>query len=122
MPTQPRPVRYRCELFASIEADELQSRARVLEMSESGAFIEEAEGFDDRQVGDEATMTLALPGGEPWSGRFRISRLGTGRRELKDPRVEHVTVSARGYGVEFVEVDDDELERLRDFLELLELR
>lgn len=122
MPTQPRHVRYRCELYASIDAAAAQTRARVLEMSESGAFIEEAQGFDDCQVGDEATMTLALPGGEPWSGRFRISRLGTTRREVRDPRVEHVTVSARGYGVEFVAVDDDELERLRDFLELLELR
>lgn len=122
MPTQPRPVRYRCELFANIAEAEVESRARVLEMSESGAFIEEAEGFDDRQVGDQAVLTLALPGGDPWSGRFRISRLGTSRRELKDPRVEHVTIAVRGYGVEFLELHDDELERLRDFLELLELR
>lgn len=122
MPTLPRPVRYRCELFASIEAGEALARARVLEMSETGAFIEEADGFEDQQVGDEGVMTLALPGGEPWIGKIRVSRLGTSRRELRDPRVEHVTISARGYGVEFIEVDDDELERLRDFLELLELR
>lgn len=122
MPTLPRPVRYRCELFANIDAGEANARARVLEMSETGAFIEEADGFEDQQVGDEGVMTLALPGGEPWVGKIRVSRLGTSRRELRDPRVEHVTISARGYGVEFIEVDDDELERLRDFLELLELR
>lgn len=97
-------------------------KARVLEMSENGAFLEESAGLEDRQVGDEGLMTLALPGGEPWSGQFRVVRLGTSRKEVRSPRVEHVTVSTPGYGVEFFAVDDDELERLRDFLELLELR
>lgn len=111
-------------MYAHVELPEQPDslKARVLEMSENGAFLEEGDGFDDRQVGDEGVMTLALPGGEPWSGRFRVVRLGTSRRELRSARIEHVTVTAPGYGVEFYGVDDDELERLRDFLELLELR
>lgn len=111
-------------MYARVELPDASDalKARVLEMSENGAFLEEGEGLEDQQVGDEGVMTLALPGGEPWSGHFRVVRLGTSRKEVKARRVEHVTVSAPGYGVEFVEVDDDELERLRDFLELLELR
>lgn len=122
MPTQPRPVRYRCEMYARIDGPAGQVKARVLEMSETGAFLEEAAGFEDQQVGDEGSMTLALPGGEPWTGQFRVTRHGSSRRELRNPRVEHITIAAKGYGVEFVSLEDEELERLRDFLELLELR
>lgn len=122
MPPQERHVRYRCELYARVQTEAVDVKARVLELSESGAFIEETAGFDEQQVEDEGVMTLALPGGEPWSGSFRVMRLGSSRREVRDPRAQHVTVAASGYGVEFLQIDDDELERLRDFLELLELR
>jgi hypothetical protein len=122
MPTQQRQVRYRCEMNALIDAGRGEVKVCVLEMSESGAFVEEAAGFEDQQIGDEGSLTLALPGGEPWTGFFRVTRHGFSRRELRNQRVEHVTVAAKGYGVEFVSVEDDELERLRDFLELLELR
>ncbi|MCU0701928.1 MAG: PilZ domain-containing protein [Myxococcaceae bacterium] len=122
MSTLPRPVRYRCELFARLEAQGAPVKVRVLELSETGAFVEEAPGFDEAQVDDVGHLTLALPGGEPWTGRFRVARLGTSRRELKASGVEHVTVAAQGYGLEFAHDDDDELERLRDFLELLDLR
>lgn len=122
MPPQERHVRYRCELYARVQTESVDVKARVLELSESGAFIEETAGFDDQQVADEGVMTLALPGGAPWSGPFRVTRLGSTRRELREPRAQHVTVAATGYGVEFLAIDDEELERLRDFLELLELR
>lgn len=123
MTTHPRPVRYRCELHGRVDTGEAEAlKVRVLELSEAGAFLEEAPGFDDRQVDDEGQLTLALPGGAPWTGAFRVSRLGVSRRELRAPRIDHLTVSARGYGVEFLKVNDDELERLRDFLELLEER
>lgn len=122
MPTQPRPVRYRCELHVRIDAAGTRVKARVLELSETGAFLEESAGLEDQQVGDEGSMTLALPGGEPWTGHFRVTRQGSSRRELRNPRVEHPTIAAQGYGIEFVSLADEELERLRDFLELLELR
>jgi len=122
MPPQERHVRYRCELYARVQTDAVDVKARVLELSESGAFIEETAGFDDQQVADEGVITLALPGGAPWMGPFRVTRLGSTRRELREPRAQHVTVAALGYGVVFLQIDDDELERLRDFLELLELR
>lgn len=122
MATQPRPVRYRCELYARVEALGGAAQARVLEVSEVGAFIEECEALGPLQVDDAGLMTLALPGGDPWAGRFQVRRLGTSRREVRDRRADHLTVVAHGYGVEFQGVDDDELERLRDFLELLELR
>ncbi len=121
--TSPRAVRYRCELHANLDLDaQTRIKGRVLELSEIGAFVEDGPGLENSQVGDEGLLTLALPGGEPWTGRFVITRCGNSRRELRDDRVDHVTVTAPGFGVEFVEVDDEELERLRDFLELLELR
>jgi hypothetical protein len=118
----PRHVRYRCHLSARIAIANGIVKAHVLEMSESGAFIEETFGFNDFQVGDRGTLTLALPGGAPWATTFEIARLGTTRREIKNPTVEDVTVSARGFGVEFINLLDEDLERLRDFLELFEQR
>jgi hypothetical protein len=121
--TSPRAVRYRCELHARLDLDaQNQVKGRVLELSEVGAFVEDGPGLEDSQVGDGGLLTLALPGGDPWTGRFEITRWGNTRRDVRDDRVDHVTVTAPGFGLEFVEIDDDELERLRDFLELLELR
>lgn len=97
-------------------------KARLLELSETGGFIEETPGLLEQQVGDEGSMTLGMPGGAPWVTRFRVCRLGVSRRDVRVPSVEHVTVSSPGYGVEFVELGDEALERLRDFLELLDER
>jgi hypothetical protein len=51
-----------------------------------------------------------------------VTRFGSSRRDLRHASVDHVTVGARGYAVEFDELPEDELERLRDFLELLDER
>lgn len=119
----PRPVRYRCELYAQLETDEgVPAKARVLEISEGGAFVEEAEGLEGLQVGDGATLGIPLPGGEPWLAHAKVARWGTSRLDLRHGSVDHVTVAVRGYALEFDELPEDELERLRDFLELLDGR
>ena len=119
----PRPVRYRCELYAQVETDDgSPAKARVLELSEAGAFVEEAEGIEDLQVGDGATLGIPLPGGEPWLAHAKVARHGTSRLDLRHGSVDHVTVAVRGYALEFDEMQEDDLERLRDFLELLDGR
>ncbi|MCA3011301.1 MAG: PilZ domain-containing protein [Myxococcaceae bacterium] len=120
MATTPRAVRFRCDLHGRLGGGAL--KVRVLELSERGAFVEEPPETAELQVGDEGRLTLSLPGGAPWTCRFRVVHLGTARRELNVAGLQHVTVSVRGFGVEFDHDDEDELERLRDFLELLELR
>jgi hypothetical protein len=122
--TTPRAVRYRCEITSQIELDEggEATRARVLELSENGAFIEEVKALEDVQAGDGAVIGIPLPGGAPWVAHVRFNRAGFGRLDVKTPRAEHVSVAVRGFGVEFDQLDDDELERLRDFLELLDSR
>jgi hypothetical protein len=116
-------VRYRCELFAQLETDEgVPAKTRVLEISESGAFVEEPEELEGLQVGDGATLGIPLPGGEAWVAHARVVRWGTSRLDLRHGSVDHVTVSVRGYALEFDEIAEDELERLRDFLELLDGR
>lgn len=122
--TTPRPVRYRCEIASQIELDSGADpvRARVLELSEKGAFIEEVPGLDDVQSGEGAVIGIPLPGGDPWVSHVRFLRTGLGRVDVRTPRAEHVSVAVRGYGVEFDEIPDDELERLRDFLDLLDSR
>lgn len=122
--TTPRPVRYRCEIAAQVELDTGADpvRARVLELSETGAFLEEVPGLDDVQGGEGAVIGIPLPGGEPWVSHIKFLRAGAGRVDVRTPRAEHVSVLVRGYGVEFDQVQDDELERLRDFLELLDNR
>lgn len=122
--TTPRPVRYRCEIPSRLEldADGAKITARLLELSETGAFVEEAAGLDDVQVGEGALMLLPLPGGSAWSAHVRFSRVGRGRVDVRSHVAEHVSVSVRGYGVEFDDIGDDELEQLRDFLDLLDSR
>ena len=121
--TTPRPVRYRCELYADLALEVGDGlRVRVLEISEGGAFLEQVPGTEDLQVGERASLSIALPGGDPWRSHVRVSRHGSGRLDLHHPKVDHVTVAVPGYGVEFDGMDDDELERLRDFLELLDNR
>ena len=122
--TTPRPVRYRCEIASQVELDGggAPTRARVLEISETGAFIEEVQAIDDVQTGDGGVIGIPLPGGEPWVAHIRFTRTGTGRIDVRTPRAEHVSVAVRGYGVEFDLLEDDELERLRDFLDLLDSR
>lgn len=122
--TTPRPVRYRCEIQSQIELDVGgdAARTRVLELSESGAFIEEVPAIDDVQTGDGGVIGIPLPGGEPWVAHIKFNRIGYGRLDVKTNRAEHVSVAVRGYGVEFDQLDDDELERLRDFLDLIDSR
>ncbi len=122
--TTPRPVRYRCELSSQIELDSGgdAARARVLELSETGAFIEEVQAIDDVQTGEGGVIGIPMPGGEPWVAHIKFTRAGTGRVDVRTPRAEHVSVAVRGFGVEFDQLNDEELERLRDFLELLDSR
>ncbi len=122
--TTPRPVRYRCEIPTQLELDEggVIVSARVLELSETGAFVEETDALGDVQVGEGAMIQLPLPGGASWAAHVRFCRSGRGRIDVRSNRAEHVSVAVRGFGVEFDHVDDDELERLRDFLELLDTR
>ena len=122
--TTPRPVRYRCEIASQIELDSGgdPARARVLEISETGAFIEEVKAINDVQTGDGGVIGIPLPGGEPWVAHIRFTRSGTGRVDVRTPRAEHVSVAVRGYGVEFDLLEGEDLERLRDFLELLDSR
>lgn len=121
--TEPRPVRYRVELFGLLVAgDSPGVKVRVLDLSETGAFIERVEGVDELQEGDPVKLTLAIPGVGQWSASARVGRLGKSRLELKRPTAAHVTVVRDGFGLEFQGLDGDSLEQLRDFLELLDQR
>ncbi|MFT3708310.1 MAG: hypothetical protein QM817_11710 [Archangium sp.] len=121
--TTPRAVRYRCEIQSQIELDlGGATRTRVLELSENGAFIEEVQALGEVQAGDGAVIGIPMPGGDAWLAHIRFNRAGFGRIDVKTPKAEHVSISIRGFGVEFDQLEDEELERLRDFLELLDSR
>ncbi|MBS1150899.1 MAG: hypothetical protein H6Q89_2597 [Myxococcaceae bacterium] len=123
MTTEVRPVRYRVELFGLLTAGAAEAiKVRVLDLSETGAFLERPELADDLQEGDPVTLALSLPGIGMWTTGARVSRMGTSRLELKRPGAAHVTVTREGNGIEFVELGDEGLEQLRDFLELLDQR
>lgn len=122
--TTPRPVRYRCEITSQVELDSGgdAAHARVLELSETGAFIEGVKTIEQVQDGEGGVIGIPLPGGDPWVAHIKFTRAGLGRVDVRTPRAEHVSVGVRGYGVEFDQLGDEELERLRDFLELLDTR
>lgn len=119
--TTPRPVRYRCQIPTQLELDDgAKATTRVLELSESGAFVEEVQAIQHVQPGDAGVLGIALPGGDPWVAHVRFSRWGSGHLDVTSPRAEHVSISVKGFGVEFDQLAEDDLERLRDYLELLE--
>ncbi len=122
--TTKRPLRYRCELYGRFESPFLADACdvRVLELSESSAFVEDSDALAEVNVGDEASLLLALPGGDPFEVRVHVMRFGRSRRDVPNRSVDHVTVSALGFGLAFDELPEDELERLRDYLELLDGR
>ena len=122
--TTDRPVRYRCDIQSQVELDAggAPARPRVLELSETGAFIEEGPGLAEVQCGDGGVIGIPLPGGEPWVAHIRFNRFGYGRVDVRTNKAEHVSVSVRGFGVEFDQLGDEDLERLRDFLELVDSR
>ena len=123
MTPEARPVRYRVELFGLLTVGDGEGvKVRVLDLSETGAFVEQPELPEDPQEGDLLSLTLAFPGIGKWTSPARVSRLGTSLLELKRPKAAHVTVMREGFGIEFVELNDDLLEQLRDFLELLDQR
>lgn len=123
MSPEARPVRYRVELFGllTVNAGE-EVKVRVLDLSETGAFVERPELPDDPQEGDQLDFALAFPGVGKWNTLAQVCRLGHSRLELKRPRAAHVTVVREGFGIEFLRMDDDTLEQLRDFLEQLDQR
>ena len=122
MPTS-RPLRHRCELFALLAAaPQAPANVRVLELSEVGAFVAEEPSLRGLQVGDGAVLMLALPGGDPLEAHCVVSRFGTSRQEVKHASVDHLTLSAQGFAVEFDDLPEDEMERLRDYIELLDNR
>ena len=95
---------------------------RVLELSESSAFIEHSDATMEVNVGDVADLMIALPGGDPWMVKVTVMRFGRSRRDVLHTHVDHVTVSALGFGLAFGGLPEDELERVRDYLELLDQR
>ena len=110
MTTEPRPVRYRCELFGLFGADAVERvKVRVLDLSESGAFVESCPELPDLQEGDLGQLTLSLPGIGAWQAATRVSRYGKSRLEIKNPAVAHLTVVREGFGVEFDALPDDTL-------------
>jgi hypothetical protein len=118
----PRPVRHRCDLLGRLDRpgdDPVQ--VRVIDLSENGAFIQEAPGLEDIQVGDEAELVVALPGGF-WTAGVLVTRIGTTRVDVDHKTVQHITISATGFGLEFTEMPEDQLERLRACLEQLDER
>lgn len=123
MAPEARPVRYRVELFGLLSAGDGEGvKVRVLDLSESGAFVERPELPEEPQEGDRVTLWLAFPGIGKWTTQGLVCRLGNSRLELKRPKAAHVTVVREGFGIEFIELGDEPLEQLRDFLELLDQR
>lgn len=119
-----RPVRYRVDMTVEVEQPGLSQKiaAKLLELSETGAFVGEGDGLDAWEPEGRARMALPIPGGAPWAATIRIVRHGRAMLDLKQRGLDHMSIGVPGWGVEFLELPDEELERLRDFLELLDTR
>jgi hypothetical protein len=121
--SETRPVRYRVELFGLMTFGMPEGvKVRVLDLSETGAFIERPQLPEDPQEGDGVTLSLAFPSIGKWTAAGKVTRLGNSRLELKRPKAAHVSVAREGFGIEFVDLEEDTLEQLREFLEMLDQR
>lgn len=118
-PALGRPVRYKCEVDARIELDGKKHKGTLLDISRTGVFVETEL---DLQVGDTFRLGLALPGGEPFYATVEVVRLGSSLREIRNPRVDNLTVLKRGVGVRFQDMPVADGTRLDGFLELLDER
>jgi hypothetical protein len=118
-PTLGRPVRYKCEVAARAELDGQKTTATILDISRTGVFVETQL---DLQVSDTFKLGLALPGGEPFYVEVIVVRLGASLREIRNNRVDNLTVLRRGVGVRFQHMNAGDLSRLDGFLELLDER
>lgn len=118
-PALGRPVRYKCEVDARIELDGKRTSATILDISRTGVFVETQL---DVQVGDVFRLGLALPGGEPFFASVIVVRMGSSLRELRNPRVDNLTVLRRGVGVTFKDMPEADASRLIGFLDLLDER
>ncbi len=113
-----RAIRYRCNLHATLTMSNRNPNfGRVLDLSESGAFLETTA---DLQVGDEVALQIKLPSDEPWDCLAQVVRLGRGHRELQRPGVDYMTISRLGAAFQFVAPGEEDVERLRSFLDHLD--
>ncbi len=113
-----RAIRYRCNLHATLTVPNRNPNfARVLDLSETGAFLETAA---DLQVGDEVAMQIKLPSDEPWQCVASVVRLGRGQREVQKSGADNLTITRLGAAFQFLTPAEEELERLRVFLERLD--
>jgi hypothetical protein len=116
--TTRRPLRHRCDLPGTLSTATAQEvSVQVLELSERGAFVEERPELLELQVGDRVRLSLSLQPGARWESDAVVSRLGSSRREVPHPSVQHVTVAANGFGLEFKHLDG---QRQRALLQALD--
>jgi hypothetical protein len=92
-----RPIRFRCDLPAVLQWDGVQHPVRVLDLSETGAFVETNL---DLQVGDEAELSLDSEEAD-FKAKVTVTRLASAQRELRDPRAHTLTVTRPGAAITF---------------------
>ncbi len=121
---KPSPVCYRCEIHSEVAfvATASLARLRIFALSELGAFMEARNEQCEVQTGDEAVLRMALPGGSTWTSEITIEGRGSNRVNLRAAPRQHLSLSVSGFHIRFRNVADEELERLRDFLDALDLR
>ena len=93
-----RPIRFRCDFEAQLDWSGGAHPVRVLDLSETGAFIETELQV---QSGDRGVLRIALSEGESVALPVRITRLATAQREIRDRRAQVLTVARLGAAVAF---------------------
>ena len=111
--TYPRTLRTRLDLPATLGLAGFQPVAvQVIDLSQRGGFVE-----TDLTAppGTAASLRLELPEG-PLSVEAVVARVGTALREAPHPDLDALVVRARGLGLRFVSLCDQERQRLERHL------
>lgn len=109
-----RAERVPVQLKVKVVHDGRAYRAEVLNLSLTGAFLEAR--FPPRAL---LVLHLPLPGGAPMRLAGRVVREGWAQKFLEDPTVDNLAVRAQGVGVAFDDLEDDDAQRLQDYLDLV---
>ncbi len=109
-----RAERVSVQLAVKVVVDGHAYRAEMVNVSLTGAFLEAS-----FPIGTPLEVHIPLPGGEPMQLTASVVREGWCQKFLEDRKVDNLAVRALGVGVCFDELDDENAQRLQDYLELV---
>lgn len=112
-----RAVRVPLHMKVTLTVGERRIDARLIDLSVTGGFVELSSPLP---LGTELEITMPLPGGPPLRASATVMRVGTNPKFVPSTELDHLVIVVAGVGLNFAGLPEDELQRVADYLELVE--